>query len=58
MHGQSHLMRDFVQWNEAERKQFEQQIGQIDWSIFESMNAVGEENSGDISPIEGLSLRG
>lgn len=57
MHGQSHLMRDFVQWNEAERKQFEQQIGQIDWSIFESMNAVGEENSGDISPIEGLSLR-
>lgn len=57
MHGQSHLMRDYMQWNEAERKQFEQQIGQIDWSIFESMNAVWEENSGDISPIEGLSLR-
>lgn len=57
MHGQSHLMRDYMQWNEAERKQFEQQIGQIDWSIFESMNAVWEENSGDVSPIEGLSLR-
>ncbi len=56
-HSQQHLLRYLEGWNQTERKTFERQLLSIDWSVLDSLQVSEPDPTGEVNPIEGLSLR-
>ncbi|MDE7158078.1 MAG: UTP--glucose-1-phosphate uridylyltransferase [Clostridiales bacterium] len=54
-YGQEHLMKHYQTLSPEEQMEFERQLDQTDWSIFEK-DVSGEAQQGEIAPIRGRSL--